>query len=88
MLICVAKRCLNNLDTGNKMSLRMTTQERKAFLADVYIGTVGIADEGRGSLTVLIWYAYDSRGDLRIMTGRESRKGHQLARAGSTQGIL
>ena len=49
MLICVAKRCLNNLDTGNKMSLRMTKQERKAFLADVHIGTVGIADEGRGS---------------------------------------
>ena len=34
------------------MSLRMTKQERKAFLADAPIGTVGIADEGRGSLTV------------------------------------
>jgi len=31
---------------------------------------------------VPIWYAYDAGGDLRIMTGRESRKGRLLARAG------
>lgn len=46
MLICVAQTCLNKLDTGDKMSLRMTKQEREALLADVHIGTVGIADEG------------------------------------------
>jgi hypothetical protein len=31
---------------------------------------------------VPIWYAYDAGGDLRIMTGKESRKGRLLARAG------
>jgi nitroimidazol reductase NimA-like FMN-containing flavoprotein (pyridoxamine 5'-phosphate oxidase superfamily) len=31
---------------------------------------------------VPVWYAYDAGGDLRIMTGRESRKGRLLARAG------
>src|SRR5262245_47288390 len=64
------------------MSLIMTKQEREAFLADVHIGTISISEEGRGPLTVPIWYAYDSEGELRIMTGRESRKGRLLARAG------
>ena len=69
------------------MSLRMTKQEREAFLADVHIGIISIAEEGRGPLTVPIWYAYDSGGDLRIMTGRESRKGRLLARARSIRRI-
>ena len=64
------------------MSLIMTKQEREAFLADVHIGIISISEEGRGPLTVPIWYAYDAGGDLRIMTGRESRKGRLLARAG------
>jgi len=64
------------------MSLIMTKQEREAFLAEVHVGIISISDEGRGPLTVPIWYAYDAGGDLRIMTGRESRKGRLLARAG------
>ena len=64
------------------MSLIMTKLEREAFLADVHIGIISIAEEGKGPLTVPIWYAYDAGGDLRIMTGRESRKGRLLARAG------
>lgn len=64
------------------MSLTMTKEEREAFLAGVHIGIISIAEEGRGPLTVPIWYAYDPGGELRIMTGRESRKGRLLARAG------
>jgi PPOX class probable F420-dependent enzyme len=64
------------------MSLIMTKQEREAFLADVHVGIISIAEEGRGPLTVPIWYAYDAGGDVRIMTGTESRKGRLLARAG------
>jgi nitroimidazol reductase NimA-like FMN-containing flavoprotein (pyridoxamine 5'-phosphate oxidase superfamily) len=64
------------------MSLIMTKQEREAFLADVHIGIISIAEEGRGPLTVPIWYVYDPGGDLRIMTGRESRKGRLFARVG------
>ena len=64
------------------MSLIMTKQEREAFLADVHVGIISISDDGRGPLTVPVWYAYDSRDNLRIMTGRESRKGRLLARAG------
>src|SRR3970282_490793 len=68
--------------TEDQMSLVMTKQEREAFLADVHVGIISIAEERRGPLAVPIWYAYDSGGDLRIMTGRESRKGRLLARAG------
>ena len=64
------------------MSLIMTKQEREAFLTDLHVGIISIAEEGRGPLTVPIWYAYDPGGDLRIVTGRESRKGRLLARAG------
>ena len=64
------------------MSLFMTKQEREAFLADVHVGVISIAEVGRGPLTVPIWYNYEPGGELRIMTGRESRKGNLLARAG------
>jgi PPOX class probable F420-dependent enzyme len=60
----------------------MTPQERETFLAGVHVGIIGIADEGRGPLTVPIWYAYEPDGEVRIMTGRESRKARLLARAG------
>ena len=64
------------------MSLAMTKQERETFLAGVHIGIISIAEEGRGPLTVPVWYAYDAGGELRVVTGRESRKGRLLARAG------
>ena len=64
------------------MSLAMTKQEREKFLADVHIGVISIAEEGRGPLTVPIWYAYEPGGDLRIGTGKSSRKGQLLDRAG------
>jgi nitroimidazol reductase NimA-like FMN-containing flavoprotein (pyridoxamine 5'-phosphate oxidase superfamily) len=64
------------------MSLLMTKEEREAFLAGLHIGIISISDEGRGPLTVPLWYAYDVGGDVRIVTGRESRKGRLLDRAG------
>jgi nitroimidazol reductase NimA-like FMN-containing flavoprotein (pyridoxamine 5'-phosphate oxidase superfamily) len=64
------------------MSLAMTKQERETFLADVHVGIISIPDEGRGPLTVPIWYAYDSGGELRVVTARASRKGRLLARSG------
>lgn len=64
------------------MSLTMTKAEREAFLAGVHVGIISIAEEGRGPLTVPVWYAYDAGGDVRLVTGRTSRKGRLLARAG------
>jgi hypothetical protein len=66
----------------DRMSLAMTKPEREAFLADVHVGIISIAEEGRGPLTVPICYACDSGGELRVVTARASRKGRLLARAG------
>jgi nitroimidazol reductase NimA-like FMN-containing flavoprotein (pyridoxamine 5'-phosphate oxidase superfamily) len=63
------------------MSLIMTKQEREAFLADLHVGIISIAEEGRGPLTVPVWYAYDPGKDLRIMTGRDSRARGDCSRA-------
>ena len=64
------------------MSLAMSKQEREAFLAEVHVGLISIAEPGRGPLCVPIWYAYEAGGELRIVTGRESRKGRLLQAAG------
>jgi nitroimidazol reductase NimA-like FMN-containing flavoprotein (pyridoxamine 5'-phosphate oxidase superfamily) len=63
------------------VSLQMTRVEREAFLADVHVGVLSLPEPGRGPLTVPIWYAYDPGGELRIVTGRDSRKGRLLAGA-------
>jgi nitroimidazol reductase NimA-like FMN-containing flavoprotein (pyridoxamine 5'-phosphate oxidase superfamily) len=63
------------------MSLAMTRKEREAFLADVHVGIIAIPEEGRGPLTVPVWYSYDPGGELRLVTGRTSRKGQLLERA-------
>jgi nitroimidazol reductase NimA-like FMN-containing flavoprotein (pyridoxamine 5'-phosphate oxidase superfamily) len=63
------------------MSLAMTKQEREAFLADVHVGVISIPEPRRGPLTVPVWYAYDPGGELRVVTGRTSRKGQLVARS-------
>jgi nitroimidazol reductase NimA-like FMN-containing flavoprotein (pyridoxamine 5'-phosphate oxidase superfamily) len=64
------------------MSLAMTKEEREAFLADVHVGIISIADERRGPLTVPIWYSYEPGGEVRVITTRTSQKGKLLERAG------
>jgi nitroimidazol reductase NimA-like FMN-containing flavoprotein (pyridoxamine 5'-phosphate oxidase superfamily) len=64
------------------MSLAMTKPEREAFLADVHVGIISLAEAGRGPLTVPVWYAYEPGGEVRIVTGRASRKGQLLTAAG------
>jgi hypothetical protein len=64
------------------VSLAMTRQEREAFLADLHVGIISIPEDGRGPLTVPIWYAYEPGGDLRVVTGRTSRKARLLRQAG------
>ena len=63
------------------MTLAMTTQERETYLADLHVGIISIPEDGRGPLTVPVWYSYEPGGDLRLVTGRSSRKGRLLARA-------
>jgi len=63
------------------MSLAMTRSEREAFLAGVHVGVLSVAEDGRGPLSVPIWYAYEPGGELRLGTERGARKGRLLARA-------
>ncbi|MDJ0867732.1 MAG: pyridoxamine 5'-phosphate oxidase family protein [Myxococcota bacterium] len=60
------------------MSLAMTREEREAFLADLHVGVISIAEEGRGPLTAPIWYDYTPGGELWVITDRTSRKGRLI----------
>jgi len=64
------------------VSLAMTQQERETFLADLHVGIISIPEEGRGPLTVPIWYSYEPGGELRVVTARISRKAQLLQQAG------
>jgi nitroimidazol reductase NimA-like FMN-containing flavoprotein (pyridoxamine 5'-phosphate oxidase superfamily) len=56
----------------------MTRGEREAFLADVRVGVLSIADGARGPLTVPVWYGYERGGEVWFVTDRDSRKGKLL----------
>jgi len=64
------------------MALTMTKEEREAFLADVHVAVISVAEDGHGPLVVPIWYSYEPGAEVRIITGRTSRKGRLLERAG------
>jgi hypothetical protein len=64
------------------VSLAMTKQERATFLADLHVAVISIPEEGRGPLTVPIWYSYEPGGELRVVTPRTSRKARLLRHAG------
>jgi nitroimidazol reductase NimA-like FMN-containing flavoprotein (pyridoxamine 5'-phosphate oxidase superfamily) len=61
------------------MSLAMTRPERESFLAGVHVGIISLSQEGRGPLTVPIWYGYQPGGELWFVTERDSRKGKLLS---------
>lgn len=56
----------------------MTQEEREAFLAKAWVGIISIPEAGRGPLSVPVWYLYEPGGEVRIWTGRNTRKGHLL----------
>lgn len=62
--------------------LAMTTPEREAFLAELHVGIISIPEDGRGPLAVPVWYGYEPGRELRVVTGKASRKGRLLERAG------
>jgi hypothetical protein len=55
------------------MSLTMTKEEREAFLADVHVAVISVAEDGHGPLVVPIWYSYEPGGEVRIITGPGDR---------------
>lgn len=64
------------------MSLAMTVEQRQAFLADTHVGIISIAEEGRGPLTLPIWYAYTPGGDVQIAMGGTSKKARLIRETG------
>jgi nitroimidazol reductase NimA-like FMN-containing flavoprotein (pyridoxamine 5'-phosphate oxidase superfamily) len=64
------------------MSLSMTRSEREAFLAGVHVGVLSVQHDGRGPLTVPVWYGYQTGGTVNVITGEDSRKGRLIDRAG------
>lgn len=63
------------------MSLAMSKDQREEFLAGLHVGIVSIQREGKGPLTVPIWYDYEPGGELWMITQNTSIKGKLLAMA-------
>ncbi len=56
------------------MDTKMTIAERQAFLAETRVGIISIPEEGRGPLTVPVWYSYQPGGEVHVWTHKSSRK--------------
>jgi nitroimidazol reductase NimA-like FMN-containing flavoprotein (pyridoxamine 5'-phosphate oxidase superfamily) len=61
-------------------SLRMTTEEREAFLAEPHVGVLSVNnDGGRPPLSVPVWYSYEPGGNLTFFTGTQGRTAQKTA---------
>lgn len=63
------------------MDTKMTIAERQAFLAETRVGIISIPEEGRGPITVPVWYTYQPGGDVCVWTSASSRKANLLKTA-------
>jgi PPOX class probable F420-dependent enzyme len=65
------------------MSLTMSRAEREDFLSGLHVGVLGVASpDGRGPLTLPVWYTYQPGGTVNLSTGRGTRKALAVAAAG------
>ncbi|MFE3447842.1 pyridoxamine 5'-phosphate oxidase family protein [Nonomuraea sp. NPDC059194] len=63
--------------------MALTVLHREAFLAEPHIGALAVQDEqGRGPLTVPVWYHYAPGGEVTFLTDGDSRKAKLIAKAG------
>jgi nitroimidazol reductase NimA-like FMN-containing flavoprotein (pyridoxamine 5'-phosphate oxidase superfamily) len=60
----------------------MTQLERERFLADLHVGVMSISEQGRGPLTVPVWYSYTPGDAISVWMSKASRKVALLERAG------
>lgn len=60
------------------MFMKLTKEEREAFLAGARIAIIGISEKGRGPLTAPVWYWYEPGGDVWFETQPYSLKGKLL----------
>lgn len=60
----------------------MSLEERQAFLAEVHVGVIAIAEDGRAPLAVPVWYSYEPGGDVLVLMQGDSRKATGIDAAG------
>ncbi len=60
----------------------MSKTEREEFLAQPHVGVISIEADGRAPVTVPIWYSYEPGGQVKVLTGVNSRKTQLLEAAG------
>ncbi|MFD5424048.1 pyridoxamine 5'-phosphate oxidase family protein [Streptomyces sp. NPDC127084] len=61
----------------------LSREEREQFLAEPHVAALSVAgEEGRGPLTVPVWYQYEPGGDIWVLTGLDSRKHRLIETAG------
>jgi nitroimidazol reductase NimA-like FMN-containing flavoprotein (pyridoxamine 5'-phosphate oxidase superfamily) len=56
------------------MSTAMSRSEREAFLSDVHVGILSVNQSDYGPLAVPVWYFYEPRGEVTVITPADSRK--------------
>jgi PPOX class probable F420-dependent enzyme len=65
------------------MSLAMSVAEREQFLAGMHVGILSVVlGDGRGPLTMPVWYGYQPGGEVHVITERDSRKVGAVRAAG------
>lgn len=65
------------------MSLAMNAAEREEFLAGLHVGVLSVAaGDGRGPLTVPVWYDYRPGGRVSVITGRSTHKARAIRATG------
>ncbi len=64
------------------MPTTMKPEDRAAFLNGPWVAVISIPQDGRGPLTVPVWYYYDpGSGDLCVWTDSKTRKARLLEKA-------
>jgi PPOX class probable F420-dependent enzyme len=62
--------------------LTMSKSAREAFLADLHVGVLAVADDAGGPpIASPVWYSYEPGGDVRISIGPDSVKARLLRTA-------
>ena len=64
------------------MSMKMSIEQRDAFLADLHVGVISIERDDQPPLSVPIWYRYEPDIGVWVITGEKSQKGIALKAAG------
>ena len=73
----------DNMSSSSRSSPALSVRDRELFLAEPHIAALSVsAGEGRGPLTVPIWYQYAPGGEAWVLTPAGSRKARLIEAAG------